>query len=58
MLALFLEEEETTISMEVLDALLEMVVVTMKDEPWVIYFDGSSTTTRGEAAVVLINLEG
>ncbi|KAB2635971.1 hypothetical protein D8674_026505 [Pyrus ussuriensis x Pyrus communis] len=45
MLALFLEEEEAIISKEVLDALPEIVVATMKDELWVMYFDGSFTTT-------------
>ncbi|BFG30469.1 hypothetical protein CerSpe_167430 [Prunus speciosa] len=58
MLALFPEEEESTLSEEVLGELPEVVAVVTEEEPWTIYFDGSSTSKGGGAGVVLINPEG
>ncbi|XP_021817375.1 uncharacterized protein LOC110759596 [Prunus avium] len=58
MLALFLEIKESMLSEEVLGKLLEMVAVVTEEEPWTLYFDGSSTSNGGEAGVVLINPQG
>ncbi|KAM1161301.1 hypothetical protein ACFX2B_000415 [Malus domestica] len=58
MLALFPEEEESTISKEVFDALLEIAATAVKEEPWVMHFNGYSTTTGEGAGVALDNPEG
>ncbi|CAL8091801.1 unnamed protein product [Prunus armeniaca] len=58
MLALFPEVEESTLSEEVLGELLEMVATVTEEEPWTLYFDGSSTSKGGGAGVVLINPDG
>ncbi|CAL8156185.1 unnamed protein product [Prunus armeniaca] len=58
MLTMFLEAEEIILSEEVLGELPEMVAVATEEEPWTLYFDGSSTTNSGGAGVVLINPEG
>ncbi|CAL8089328.1 unnamed protein product [Prunus armeniaca] len=58
MLALFPEIEESTLSKEVLGELPEIVDAVMEEEPWILYFDGSSTSKGGGAGVVLINLDG
>ncbi|XP_008223469.1 PREDICTED: uncharacterized protein LOC103323260 [Prunus mume] len=58
MLSLFPEVEESAISKEVLGELPEMVVVVTEAEPWILYFDGSSTSKGGGAGAVLVNLEG
>ncbi|CAL9020720.1 unnamed protein product [Prunus brigantina] len=58
MLTLFPEVEESILYKEVLGELLEMVAVTTEEEPWTLYFDGSSTSKGGGAGVVLINPEG
>ncbi|CAL2239733.1 unnamed protein product [Prunus armeniaca] len=55
MLALFPEVEESTLSEEVLG---EMVATVTEEEPWTLYFDGSSMTKGGGAGVVLINPNG
>ncbi|CAL2256587.1 unnamed protein product [Prunus armeniaca] len=54
MLALFPEVEESTLSKEVLGELPEIVAVVTEEEPWTLYFDGSSTSKGGGAGVVLI----
>ncbi|KAM1052836.1 hypothetical protein ACFX2C_000398 [Malus domestica] len=51
-------EEESTISKEVFDALLEIAATAVKKEPWVMHFDGSSTITGEGAGVALANPEG
>ncbi|CAL8992530.1 unnamed protein product [Prunus brigantina] len=43
---------------EVLGELPEMVATVTKEEPWTLYFDGSSTSKGGGAGVVLINPNG
>ncbi|CAL8169053.1 unnamed protein product [Prunus armeniaca] len=58
MLALFPEIEESTISKEVLGELPEIVAVITEEEPWTLYFYGSSTSKGGGAGVVPINPEG
>ncbi|CAL2271820.1 unnamed protein product [Prunus armeniaca] len=58
MLALFPEIEESTISKEVLGELPEIVAVITEEEPWTLYFYGSSTSKGGGASVVRINPEG
>ncbi|CAL2247648.1 unnamed protein product [Prunus armeniaca] len=58
MLALFPEIEESTLSKEVLGELPEMVAAVIEEEPWTLYFDGSSTSKGGGAGVVLINPDG
>ncbi|XP_021817086.1 uncharacterized protein LOC110759338 [Prunus avium] len=58
MLALFPEEEGPILSEEVLGELLETVAVVTEEEPWTLYFDGSSTSNGGGAGVVLVNPEG
>ncbi|CAL2240077.1 unnamed protein product [Prunus armeniaca] len=58
MLALFPEIKESTLSEEVLGKLLEMVATVIEEEPWTLYFDGSSTSKGGGAGVVLINPDG
>ncbi|CAL9020552.1 unnamed protein product, partial [Prunus brigantina] len=42
--ALFLEVEESTLSKEVLGELPEIVAAVTEEEPWTLYFDGSSTS--------------
>ncbi|KAB2614623.1 hypothetical protein D8674_021211 [Pyrus ussuriensis x Pyrus communis] len=51
MLALLPEEEEATISKEVLGVLPEIAAAVLGDEPLVMHFDGSSTTMIGGAIV-------
>ncbi|BFG30168.1 hypothetical protein CerSpe_164420 [Prunus speciosa] len=58
MLALFPEVEDSTLSEEVLGELPEIVATVTEEEPWTLYFDGSSTTSGVGAGVVLINPEG
>ncbi|CAL9024373.1 unnamed protein product, partial [Prunus brigantina] len=58
MLALFPEVEGSALSEEVLGELPEMVATVTKEEPWTLYFDGSSTSKGGGAGVVLINPNG
>ncbi|CAL8992411.1 unnamed protein product [Prunus brigantina] len=58
MLALFPEVEGSPLSEEVLGELPEMVATVTKEEPWTLYFDGSSTSKGGGAGVVLINPNG
>ncbi|BFG30001.1 hypothetical protein CerSpe_162750 [Prunus speciosa] len=58
MLALCPEVEESTLSEEVLGELPEVVAVVTEEEPWTLYFDGSSMSKGGGAGVVLINPEG
>ncbi|CAL9029781.1 unnamed protein product [Prunus brigantina] len=58
MLALFPEVEGSALSKEVLGELPEMVATVTKEEPWTLYFDGSSTSKGGGASVVLINPNG
>ncbi|CAL9011308.1 unnamed protein product [Prunus brigantina] len=55
---LFPEIEESTLSEEVLGELPEMVATVTEEEPWTLYFDGSSTSKGGGAGVVLINPNG
>ncbi|KAI5323614.1 hypothetical protein L3X38_032686 [Prunus dulcis] len=43
---------------EVLGELPEVVVTATEEEPWTLYFDGSSTTNGRGAGIVLINPEG
>ncbi|CAL2230908.1 unnamed protein product [Prunus armeniaca] len=47
MLALFPEVEESTLFEEVLGELPEMVASVTEEEPWTLYFDGSSTSKGG-----------
>ncbi|CAL2256980.1 unnamed protein product [Prunus armeniaca] len=58
MLALFPEVEGSTLSKEVLGELPKMVATVTEEEPWTLYFDGSSTSKGGGAGVVLINPNG
>ncbi|KAI5351295.1 hypothetical protein L3X38_004186 [Prunus dulcis] len=58
MLALFPKLEESILSKKVLGELPQTVAVATKEEPWTLYFDGSSTSEGGGAGVVLINPEG
>ncbi|CAL8993069.1 unnamed protein product [Prunus brigantina] len=58
MLALFPEVEKSTLSKEVFRELLEIVVVVIEEEPWTLYFNGSSTLKGRGAGVVLINPKG
>ncbi|KAI5337875.1 hypothetical protein L3X38_017146 [Prunus dulcis] len=58
MLAQFLEAEGSTLSKEVLGELPKVVAIATEEEPWTLYFDGSSATNGGGASVALINLEG
>ncbi|XP_068331421.1 uncharacterized protein [Pyrus communis] len=58
MLALFPKEEEATISKEVLGALPEIAAAAVEEEPWVMQFDGYSTTIGRGAGVVPVNPEG
>ncbi|CAL9024801.1 unnamed protein product [Prunus brigantina] len=58
MLALFPEVEGSTLSKEVLGELPEMVATVTEEEPWTLYFDGSSTSKVGGVGVVLINPNG
>ncbi|CAL8112472.1 unnamed protein product [Prunus armeniaca] len=44
MLALFLEVEDSTFSEEVLGELPKIVAIATEEEPWTLYFDGSSTS--------------
>ncbi|BFG24893.1 hypothetical protein CerSpe_111670 [Prunus speciosa] len=57
MLALFPEVEESTLIEDIPGELPEVVAVAAGEEPWTLYFDGSSTTNGGGAGVVLINPE-
>ncbi|CAL2246605.1 unnamed protein product [Prunus armeniaca] len=59
-MALFpeVEVEESNLSKEVLGELPKMVAIATEEEPWTLYFDGSSTLNGGGAGVVLINPEG
>ncbi|CAL9017729.1 unnamed protein product [Prunus brigantina] len=50
--------EGSALSEEVLGELPEMVATVTKEEPWTLYFDGSSTSKGGGAGVVLINPNG
>ncbi|CAL8992276.1 unnamed protein product [Prunus brigantina] len=50
--------EESMLSKEVLGELPEIVVVVTEEEPWTLYFDGSSTSKSGGAGVVLISTDG
>ncbi|XP_021833842.1 uncharacterized protein LOC110773621 [Prunus avium] len=56
--ALFPEEEGSILSEEVLGELPEIVAIVTEEEPWTLYFDGSSTSNGGGAGVVLINPGG
>ncbi|KAI5350543.1 hypothetical protein L3X38_003434 [Prunus dulcis] len=58
MLALFPEVEESMLSKEVLGELPKIVAIVTKEEPWTLYFDGSSTSKGGGAGVVLVNRDG
>ncbi|XP_021827276.1 uncharacterized protein LOC110767920 [Prunus avium] len=59
MLALFPEIEETTLSKKVPGELPEVAGAAIEEEePWTMYFDGSSTSNGGGAGVVLIDPEG
>ncbi|RXH78124.1 hypothetical protein DVH24_040095 [Malus domestica] len=58
MLALFPEEEDVTISNEVLVALPRIVATVAEEKLWVTYIDGSSTTAERGASIMLVNLEG